>query len=65
MAPYPEVTSWNACGAIDGQIYCAGGVSDFLGESANTYAYDPGSDSWSQLATMPQTQWGMAYHGSQ
>ena len=61
-ADYPEPTSWLACGAINGQIICAGGVA--AGESNHTYAYDPGSDSWSPRADMPQTQWAMGYVAS-
>lgn len=59
---YPEVTSWNACGAISGQIYCAGGVSDADGESQHTYGFD--GSTWTPLADLPQTQWGMGYIGS-
>ena len=58
-ADYPEDTSWLACGAISGQIYCAGGTA--TGESAATYVYNPGADAWTQVADMPQTQWGMGY----
>jgi uncharacterized repeat protein (TIGR01451 family) len=46
---------------IGDQIYCAGGVSDQLGESLHTFVYDPGADTWSSLADMLQTQWGMGY----
>ncbi len=46
---------------IGGSIYCAGGVSDAAGESSNGYVYDPGSDSWSPIADLPQTQWGGGY----
>lgn len=61
-ANYPEPISWQACGAISGQIYCAGGVA--ANESMHTYVYDPGSDTWSPKADMPQTQWAMGYVAS-
>jgi len=60
IAPYPIATSWLACGAIDDQLYCAGGASDF-GESRRTYVYDAYFDTWTRVADMPQTQWGMGY----
>ncbi|PWT92993.1 MAG: hypothetical protein C5B54_02600, partial [Acidobacteria bacterium] len=28
VADFPELTSWTSCGAISGQIFCGGGVSD-------------------------------------
>jgi N-acetylneuraminic acid mutarotase len=59
VAAYPEPISWEACGAGGGLIYCAGGVAD--SESQHTYSYDPGSDAWTQLADMSQTQWAMGY----
>jgi N-acetylneuraminic acid mutarotase len=58
-AAYPEQTAWQSCGVIEGQIYCAGGAG--FDESNHTYGYDPGSDTWTQLADMVQTQWGSAF----
>lgn len=62
-ANYPELTSWNACGAINGLIYCAGGIDtvNYGGASVHTYSYVPGNDKWTQLADMPQPGWGMGY----
>ena len=57
VAPYPISTSYHACGAIEGMIYCAGGA-DGVTASLGTYAYDPGNDTWTQLADMLQTNWG-------
>jgi N-acetylneuraminic acid mutarotase len=62
-AAYPEATSWLGCGAIGGQIFCAGGVSD-AGSSFHTYVYDPSTDTWTQLADVPQDQWAMGYIAS-
>lgn len=59
-ADYPEPTSWESCGAIGGTLYCAGGTTD-AGTSAHTYAYDPGSDSWSPEADLPIGLWGSGY----
>jgi hypothetical protein len=55
-APYPVAVAWQACGAIAGTIYCAGGNTDSASLSG-VYSYDPGSDSWSQLADMPTDMW--------
>jgi hypothetical protein len=60
VADYPEDTSHVACGAIDGQIYCAGGTAAEE-TSAHTFVYDPGADSWSPLADLPIDLWGMGY----
>jgi hypothetical protein len=59
-AAYPEAVSWEACGAIGAAIYCSGGVTD-AATITHTYAYDPGSDSWTQMADMPADQWGAGY----
>jgi N-acetylneuraminic acid mutarotase len=60
VAPYPVPVSWNACGAIQGLIYCAGGLNTSV-ELNSTYMYDPSSNAWTQLINMPQTQWAMGY----
>ncbi len=50
-ANYPHAITFASCGAIDGKLYCAGGVE---GSSAvaNGYVYDPLSNSWSPIAPM-------------
>ena len=58
LADYPEATSHVACGGLDGQVICAGGTAQAA--SAHTYAYDPGSDTWSPRADVPTDVWGMA-----
>ncbi len=58
-ASYPEPISWQACGVIDGLIYCAGGTAKNT-DSKHTYVYDPDTNTWTRLADMPQTQWGAA-----
>lgn len=60
IASYPEPIAWNACGGINGVLYCAGGTN---GKSSvkHSYAYDPTTDSWSQIADLPVDVWGSAY----
>jgi len=46
---YPEV--------LDGRIYVAGGLlSPNTGYSAHLEAYDPGTDRWTRLATLPEAR---------
>jgi hypothetical protein len=52
--------AWESCGAIAGQIYCSGGTTD-AGTITHTYAYDPASNSWTQMADMPADLWGSGY----
>jgi N-acetylneuraminic acid mutarotase len=59
-ANYPLSISWESCGALSGQIVCAGGNNDDNAYT-NTYAYDPGSDTWSAKASLPIDLWGSAY----
>ncbi|MGB0384815.1 MAG: kelch repeat-containing protein [Ardenticatenaceae bacterium] len=63
LASYPELIAWQSCGAIGARIYCAGGTTSIPGgtddtESNSTYVYNPATDVWTQLAEMPQSQWG-------
>src|SRR5579859_97722 len=55
-APYPHADSWLGCGAINGKVYCAGGVNGNTTYS-DAYVYDPGSDSWSPIASLPIDLW--------
>src|SRR5690606_26480965 len=48
-----------ACGGLDGQVICAGGSAD--ASSTHTYAYDPGSNTWTPRADLPIDLWGMGY----
>ena len=66
IAPYPLPIAWHACGAIAGQIYCAGGTTGpkEQGSSAttvHTYVYNPSVNRWTRLANMPQNQWGASF----
>jgi subtilisin family serine protease len=55
VAAYPHPVSWMGCGGISGRAYCAGGID---AESfTDGYSYDPASDSWSPIATMPVDLW--------
>src|SRR5690606_14294793 len=60
LADYPLEVAFPACGALDGQLYCTGGVSE-MGSYAEPFASGPGSDSWSQVADAPATVWGSSY----
>ena len=63
-AAYPGAMAWGACGAIAGEIYCAGGILNGS-ETPNTYVYDPSADTWTGgLAPIPVASgglWGTAY----
>ncbi len=50
-ANYPQAVAFASCGAIDGKLYCAGGMqgSAAVGDG---YVYDPLSNSWSSIAPM-------------
>lgn len=50
-ANYPRAISFASCGAIDGRLYCAGGIQA-TGAVADGYVYDPLSNSWSPIAPM-------------
>ena len=54
----PDRDSWEACGGINGKVYCAGGRSTARPRSPHAYVYDPASDSWSPIADMPIDLWG-------
>ena len=47
--------------ASAGEVVCAGGVNaDTNASTAHAYAYDPGSDSWTQVADLPADLWAAA-----
>lgn len=61
-AQYPIQDSWESCGAVNGEIYCAGGSA--AAETPNTYVYDPTANTWTQLASIPVAAgglWGSGY----
>jgi hypothetical protein len=60
-AAYPEQVSWESCGAIFGELYCAGGIDDRAGASRHTYVYDPHTNAWSRVADMPIDLWSSGY----
>lgn len=51
-ANYPVPVDDEACGGIDGKLYCAGGV-DGTAVVTSGYVYDPVSNTWSPIASMP------------
>jgi hypothetical protein len=60
-ADYPLAISWESCGTIGAQLYCAGGSGDTLGDTAKGYSYNPTIDSWSPITDLPTTLWASAY----
>lgn len=61
VAPYPEIIAWQACGNINGLIFCAGGVANNSTGSARSYMYNPATNTWTAVADLPQTMWGSYY----
>lgn len=57
VADYPEPISWNACGALEGQLICAGGSA--ATSTAHAYSYNPSSDSWTRIEDLPIDLWAM------
>jgi hypothetical protein len=57
VAAYPLAVAWQACGALGGKIYCAGGNTD-AATITKSYVYDPAGDSWSPVADLPADMWG-------
>jgi hypothetical protein len=41
-------------------VYCTGGL-DEISSYTSTYAYDPSTDTWSQVANLPIDLWGSSY----
>jgi hypothetical protein len=58
VAPYPVEVAWQGCGGINGTVYCGGGFGAATLKS--TYAYNPGTNAWTQLADLPVDIWGVA-----
>ncbi len=59
-APYAEPTSWLACGTLYGHIDCAGGQTA-TGESTDAFGYDPNTDRWTRIASLPIDLAAMGY----
>ena len=59
-AAYPEATSWLSCGDVQSKLYCAGGNDGGETGSTHAYVYDPGANTWTQVAAMPAGIWGAA-----
>ena len=58
-AAYPHNDAWQACGGINGKVYCAGGT-DGAGTFKNGFVLDPGANSWTPIADMPIDLWASA-----
>jgi subtilisin family serine protease len=59
VAAYPHSVAFMACGGIGGKAYCAGGVGS-AASFTDGFAYDPETDAWTAIATMPVDLWGAA-----
>ena len=62
-APYPIAISFPSAFAQGGFIYGAGGIDGTTSvESAKTYRYDPGTNTWSDaaIADLPASRWAAA-----
>jgi len=75
-ANYPSNIGWHMCGAIDGFLYCIGGINSFPAAVGKGYRYDPVGDMWSDAdmadfpsdaANPPGTIWaaGTAVEGGE
>ncbi len=68
IAPLPQGLMLAAAGTLNGKVYVAGGCSlhpDSKGAAERTYldttwCYDPATNSWSQVAKLPETLVGAA-----
>src|SRR5690606_31586850 len=55
VADYPEPAFSQACGAIEGLLYCAGGQGADGAHLSRAYAYDPAVDTWFRIPDLPMT----------
>ncbi len=68
IAPLPQAVMLATAGTLDGKIYVAGGCSlhaNAKGQAERSYlnatfCYDPATNSWSQVADLPETLVGAA-----
>jgi hypothetical protein len=51
-APYAEPVAWLACGTLYGQIACAGGQT-LDGSTRDGFSYDPATNAWTPIASLP------------
>ncbi|MEU2251223.1 carboxypeptidase regulatory-like domain-containing protein [Streptomyces sp. NPDC019224] len=58
---YPSPVAFTACGGIGGEVVCAGGVNADANKPATaTYAWVPGTATWTPRAALPVDAWGAA-----
>jgi subtilisin family serine protease/N-acetylneuraminic acid mutarotase len=55
VADYPEPAFYQACGPIDGMLYCAGGQGADAQHLSRGYVYNPATDTWHRIADLPFT----------
>ena len=61
IAPLPERLQAASAGFIGNTLYVAGGWDEFGNASTDVYVYDPGTNTWSTVASLPA---GVAAAGS-
>jgi hypothetical protein len=54
QAPYPIAVSGNAVASVGGNIYSFGGIANNVA-IPNAYTYNPASNTWTPIASLPQT----------
>jgi len=60
-APLPEPRSEIASAVLDGRLYVAGGFGNPRGRILDAFSvYDPGTDTWTELAKLPEGR----HHGA-
>jgi N-acetylneuraminic acid mutarotase/subtilisin family serine protease len=55
VADYPEPAFFQACGTIDGLLYCAGGQGADTRHLNRAYVYNPQTNTWHRIADLPLT----------
>src|SRR5438067_1057589 len=58
QAPYPIAVSGNAVASQDGNVYSFGGITNNTA-IANAYKYNPATNSWSAIASLPAARYGL------
>ncbi len=62
LSNYPESVGWLSCGGDEerNRVYCAGGAGLFVESPDTAYSYNPATDQWTPIASLPIPLWGSA-----
>jgi hypothetical protein len=64
-AAYPRSISYESCGELAGKIYCAGGGTGRargpISGTADAFVFDPATNAWSPIASLPTPMWQSGY----